>query len=269
MNKEIIEQSIEGNYYTAFKIIQYFFSCTNIFLILIFYFINNYKFISIFKLFVIFVIDIIIRCLEIFSYSIQDNIYKEIAISIMELTQFLLIISYINKGFINSDNYVNKNTIKLFEYVLLALFFLIISAPIEKFYFNENHIFHICKCLFSFLSLFLFNKYIMKKFKEFLGSIVSKMKLNICLFIVLVSIPKIAYYLYYMKFFLKFIHAYLTYINKIYINYLKMAIISINEAAKYSICIFFGGLSYIYETNLDFNNKGNDVYSVTVNQDMD
>ena len=269
MNKNIIEQTIEENHYIAFKIIQYFFICINIFLIFLFYFFTNYNFISIFRLFIIFILDSIIRLLEIFLYSIQNNIYKELAISIIESSQFLLIISFINKGFINSDNYVNRNTIKIFEYIILDLFFLIITFPIEKFYFNDSHIFFILKYIFSLLSLFLFNKYIMNKFKEFLYSIISKIKLNICLFITLESIPKIAYYLYFMKFFLKFFQIYLAKIDEIYTNYLKMAIISIKEAGKYSICIFLGGLLYVYETNSEFNTKGNDSYSVTVNQELD
>ena len=109
----------------------------------------------------------------------------------------------------------------------------------------------------------------MKKFKEFLDVILSKMKIGIYLFIAMVSIPKVAYYLYYVKFFLKFIQIYLGSINEIYISYLKMAIISIKEAGKYSICIFIGGLLFIYESNVEFKTKNNDIYSVTVNQDLD
>ena len=269
MNKDIVEQTIEEIHYIAFKIIQYFFISTNICLSFLFYYITNYNFFAILRLFIIFLIDNIIRLLEIFSYSNQDNYYKDIAISFMESSQFLLIISFINKGFINSDNYVNRNTIKIFEYIILELSFLIITFPIEQFYFNDNHIFYTLKCIFSFLGLFLFNKYIMQKFKEFLDSMLSKMKLTICLFTILVSIPKIAYYLYFMKFFLNFIQIYLKNINEIYISYLKMAIISIKEAGKYSICIFLGGLLYIYESNPEFSTKRNDIYSVTVSQDVD
>ena len=54
--------------------------------------------------------------------------------------------------------------------------------------------------------------------------------------------------------------------NKLFLSYLDMAQITLNEAAKYSIFLVLGSLLYIIMLDADFNREK---YDVTVNQTID
>ncbi len=266
MDNKTIENSIEENHHKAFIIIYYFFSTLDLILIFVVFYISKFYFNPIKTLFVFFVLDVLKRFSEIFTYSIKDNICKEIFISILETSEFCLIISFINKAFINSDNYINKNVIGYFIYFLLIIIFFAIIFPFEKFFIN--YYFSLCflKYLVAFLCMFLLFKFIMKRFKEFVDNIAYKMKLNLFLLSILSNMPGITYFLYTFKYLMYLMTLLLK--DKLYISYMKMAAISINESAKYSIIVFLIGLLYVYESNPDFNTK-EEVYKVTVNQNLD
>jgi len=262
----INEQIIEENHKTAFNIIHYFFSILDILFFLIFIIITKCYFKSLLKLFFLLFIDILLRFIEIFNYSAEKTFNKLLFISILESCQFILIISYVNKGFINADSYGNRNIIGILEYILFTILFGIFSFPFEILYFKESYILYISKYFLIILCLIFLNKYLMKKYNEYLEGIKYKVERNCCLFSIFFGAPDLAFYLYYFKYIVKVIKLFI--INKLYRNYLQMGIICINESAKYSIFLFLGGLLYIYESDPD-TNRGSDKYTVTVSQNID
>ena len=262
----INEQIIEGNHKTAFNLIHYFFSILDILLFFIFICITKCYLKSILKLFFLLFIDILIRFIEIFNYSAEKTFNKLLFISILESCQFILIISYVNKGFINADSYGNRNIIGILEYILFTILFGIFSFPFEILYFKESFILYISKYFLIILCLIFLNKYLMKKYNEYLEGIKYKVERNCCIFSIFFGAPDLAFYLYYFKYIVKVIKLFI--INKLYRNYLQMGIICINESAKYSIFLFLGGLLYIYESDPD-TNRGSDKYTVTVSQNID
>ena len=262
----INEQIIEENYKTAFNIIHYFFSFLDIILFFLFISLANYNLNSILKLFCLLIIDILTRFLEIINYSVKKTFNKSLLITFFESWQFIIIISYINKGFINSDNYyVKRNAFKNSEYIFCTIFFSILTFPIEVFYFKDSKFF-IFKCLLTFLCLFCFKKYILKKYKEYFENNKYKVERNMFIFSILWTTPDLIFYLYYFKFVLKVLKAVKK--NKLFINCMQMGIICINESAKYTIFLFLGGLLYIYESDRPFN-IGNGKYTVRVSQRID
>ena len=263
----INEQIIEENYKTAFNIIQYFFSFLDFILFFVFICLTNYNLNSILQLFCLLIIDILTRFLEIINYSVKKTFNKSLFITFFESLQFIIIISYINKGFINSNNYyVKRNAFKNSEYIFYTIFFSLLTFPIEVFYFKDSYIFYIFKCLLTFLYLFYLKKYIIKKYNEYLENNKYKVERNMFIFSILLTTPDLIFYLYYFKYVLKVLKVVLK--NKLYISYIQMGIICINESAKYTIILFLGGLLYIYESDVLFN-RGNGKYTVRVSQSID
>ena len=153
MDNKTIENSIEENRHKAFIIIYNFFSTLDLILIIVVFYISKFYFNPIKTLFIFFILDVLKRFSEIFTYSIKDNICKEIFISILETSEFCLVISFINKAFINSDNYINKNVIGYFIYLLLIIIFFAIIFPFENFFINYYFImfFKIFSCFFMYV----------------------------------------------------------------------------------------------------------------------
>ena len=262
---DMIIETIEENHKSAFRIIQYFFSCTDLLIIALMLYMAKFYIFHIMKLFILMIIDILIRIIKIYTYSYQISFSKEFFLTIFTLFQFLLIISFFNKALLNSENnYLIQNEIGFSEYVLFSVGFFFIVFPFEKLYFNESRIFYILKCIILFICLFYFYRYIMNKYKDYLDSIQDRTQQNLVLFSIMSNMPGLAFYSLCTKIFLYLIES--GFRNKLFLSYLNMAEIALNEAAKYSIFLVLGSLLYIILLDTDFNHEK---YDVTVNQTID
>lgn len=247
------EQKIEENHKKAFEIIQYFFSGTDIFFILIFLCITGFNFNRISKLLSIMSLDIILRVIELFTYSIQNSFNKELFISIIESIQFILVMLFINNVMSNSSNNDNyENIISIFEVVLFTVLFYLIIFPFEKFVFNNTNNFFIGKCVTASLIIFILYKCIGGKYKEFLKNILVKIQDNIFLYSILVNLPSLAFYVFIARYSLNLLLLVIK--NKLYVSYLEMILISFNEAGKYSVIVVLAGLLYINQDS--YSNSG-------------
>ena len=262
---DMIIEMIEENHRIAFRIIQYFFSFADLLIIGLMLFMTSFNIFLIMKLLILMVVDILIRIIKIYAYSYQNSFSKEFFLTIFTLSQFLLIISFFNKALLNSENnYLIQREISFSEYVLFSVVFFFIVFPFEKLYFNESSTFYLLKCIILLICLFIFYRYIMNKYKDYLDSIQDKTQQNIVLFSIMSSMPGLAFYSLCAKIFLYLIES--GFRNKLFLSYLNMAQITLNEAAKYSIFLVLGSLLYIILLDIDFNHEK---YSVTVNQTID
>lgn len=262
---EMIVETIEENHRSAFRIIQYFFSSMDLLLIaLMLYMVKLYIF-PIMQLLILMIIDILIRIIKVYTYSYQNSFSKKFFLTIFTLSQFLLIISFFNKALLNSDNnYIIQSEIGLSEYVFFAIAFFFIVFPFEKFYFSESSAFYILKCILLFICLFIFYRYIKNKYKDYLESIQDRTRQNLVLYSILSNMPGLAFYSFCLKIFLYLIKS--AFRNKLFLSYLDMAEITLNEAAKYSIYLILGSFLYIIMADIELNREK---YVVTVNQAID
>jgi len=76
--------------------------------------------------------------------------------------------------------------------------------------------------------------------------------------------PGLAFYSFCLKIFLYLIKS--AFRNKLFLSYLDMAEITLNEAAKYSIYLILGSFLYIIMAEIELNREK---YVVTVNQAID
>ena len=261
----MVIETIEENHRSAFKIIQYFFSFADLIIIALMLFMSKFYIFQIMKLLFLMIIDILIRIIKLYTYSYQNSFSKEFFLTIFTLCQFLLIISFFNKVLINSENnYLIQSEISLSEYILFSIGFFLIVFPFEKLYFNESRTFYIFKCLLLFICLFFFYRYIMNKYKDYLDSIQDRTQQNLILLSIMANMPGLAFYSFCGKIFLYLIES--GFSNKLFLSYLNMAQITLNEAAKYSIFLVLGSILYIFLLDADFNHEK---YDVTVNQTID
>ena len=262
---DMIIETIEENHRSAFTIIQYFFSFADLLIIGLMLFVVKFYIFPIIKLLFLIVIDILIRIIKLYAYSYQKSFSKEFCLTILTLCQFLLIISILNKALINSENnYLIQSEIRFSEYVLFSIGFFFIVFPFEKLYFNESSAFYILKCILLFICLFIFYRYIMNKYRDYLDSIQDRIQQNLILYSIMSNMPGLAFYSFCAKIFLYLIES--GFRNKLFLSYLDMAQITLNEAAKYSIFLVVGSLLYIIFLDTDFNREK---YDVTVNQAID
>ena len=262
---DMIIETIEENHRSAFKIIQLFFSCADLLIIALMLFMVKFYIFPIIKLLFLMIIDILIRIIKLYAYSYKNSFSKEFFLTLFTLCQFLLIISFFNKALLNSENnYLIQIEIKCSEYALFSVGFFFIVFPFEKLYFNESSTFYILKCIILFICLFYFYRYIMNKFKDYLDSVQDRIQQNIVLYSIMTNLPGLAFYSFCAKIFLYLIES--GFRNKLFLSYLDMAQITLNEAAKYSIFLILGSLLYIIMLDTDFNREK---YEVTVNQAID
>ena len=140
---EEITLTIEQNHKDAFKIIQYFFSFSDIFLVFIYLCISKFNLYYIKKLLSLMGIDIIIRIIKLSTYSITNSFYKEIFLTLFTCCQFILIMSFFNTVLSNLDsNYVMQNEIGYFEYIFFTIIFFFIILSFEKLYFYISNLFY-------------------------------------------------------------------------------------------------------------------------------
>ena len=104
----------------------------------------------------------------------------------------------------------------------------------------------------------------MNKYKDYLDSIQDKTQQNLLLFSIISNMPGLAFYSLCAKIFLYLIQS--GFRNKLFLSYLDMAQITLNEVAKYSIFLVLGSFLYIIMLDTDFNREK---YNVTVNQAID
>ena len=104
----------------------------------------------------------------------------------------------------------------------------------------------------------------MNKYKDYLDSIQDKTQQNLVLFSIMSNMPGLSFYSLCGKIFLYLIESGFT--NKLFLSYLDMAQITLNEAAKYSIFLVLGSFLYIIMLDTDFNREK---YDVTINQTID
>ena len=262
---DMIIESIEEKQRFAFRIIQYFFSFADLLIIVIMLFMVKFYIFPIIKLLFLMIIDILIRIIKLYAYSYRNSFSKEFFLTLFTLCQFLLIISFFNKALLYSENnYLIHGQIVWFEYLLFSVGFFFIVFPFEKFYFNESSIFYILKCIVLFICLFYFYRYIMNKYKEYLNSVRDRTQQNIVLFSIMSNMPGIAFYSLCAKIFLYLIES--GFRNRLFLSYLDIAQITLNEAAKFSIFLILGSFLYIIILDTDFNHEK---YDVTVNQTID
>ena len=168
MNIDYIDQTIDENHRIAYRIIHFFFSCTDFFYIFLFLFIYRCNVTPILHIFSIMSFDVLVRIVELSSYFTKNSFSKELLLSLLASSQFYLIISYINKSFMNSTFSINQNGIGTAEYTLFTFSFGMIIFPFEIFMFYDSNLFWIFKFVFIFISIYLFNTFMMNKFKDFL-----------------------------------------------------------------------------------------------------
>jgi hypothetical protein len=262
---DMIIESIEENHKAAFRIIQYFFSCLDLLIVAFMFFLVKFYIVAIIKLLCLMVLDILIRIIKLYTYSNINSFSKEFFLTIFTLCQFLLIISIFNSALVNSENnYLIQSEIGFSEYVLFSLGFFFIVFPFEKLYFEQSNAFYIFKCILLFIFLFIFYRYIMNKFRDYLDSIQEKTQQNVVIFSIMINMPSLAFYSFCAKIFLYLIES--GFRNKLFLSYLDMAQITLNEAAKYSIVLVLGSLLYLVFLDTDFNREK---YDVTINQNID
>ena len=262
---DMIIETIEENHRSAFTIIQYFFSFADLLIIGLMLFVVKFYIFPIIKLLFLIVIDILIRIIKLYAYSYQKSFSKEFFLTILTLCQFLLIISIFNKALINSENnYLIQSEIVFSEYFLFSIGFFFIVFPFEKFYFNESSSFYILKCILLFICLFLFYRYIMNKYRDYLDSIQDRTQQNLIIYSIMSNMPGLAFYSFCAKIFLYLIES--GFKNKLFLSYLDMAQITLNEAGKYSIFLVITSILYLIFLDTDFNREK---YDVTVNQTIE
>jgi len=270
MNMEEITLTIEQNHKDAFKIIQYFFSFSDIFLVFIYLCISKFNLYYIKKLLSLMGIDIIIRIIKLSTYSISNSFYKEIFLTLFTCCQFILIMSFFNTVLSNLDsNYLMQNEIGYFEYIFFTIIFFFIIFPFEKLYFYKSKSFYFCKCVIFFLCLYYFYKYISHKYKDYIDNIKEKGQ-SIIILSILTNMPGLAFYCFSGKIFLYLLA--ILFKNKLLLSYLDMAQITLNETAKYSIFLVLSSLLYVWSydfTEFNKDSKDTEKYVVTVNQAVD
>ena len=264
------EQTIELNQKSAYAIIHYFFSLIDIIFFMIILYISKCYFYINMRLLSIMALDIIIRVIKILVYYSRQSFLKEFILTMICCFQFYLIISFINQAFISSGSYyandVNQIGIGIIEFSFFILLFILLDFPFEKFYFNESNKFYLFKFLLLIICLYLFYKYIMNKFNNYLNNVSEKIQQNIFLFSILTSLPNLAFYSFFGKYVLQLFKLFLT--NKLFIQYLEMAIITFNETAKNAIFIVLNGILYIFSLDLEFKRMSDkyDGVEISVNQ---
>lgn len=262
-----INKTIEENHRDAFTIIQYFFSFSDLLLSILILFISKFNFHYIKKLLYLIGIDIMIRIIKLYTYSVQNSFVIEIFLTIFTCSQFFFIISFINDALSNLDsNYSMQNEIGNSEYIIFTSIFFFLIFPFEKLYFTENKAFHFIKCVILFLCLCFFYKYISNKYKDYLDNLNEKMQ-SIFTISFLMNMPNLSFYCFSGKIILYLMKK--IFQNKLLLSYLDMAQISLNETAKYSIFLVLISLLYIWSFEFTEFNRENEKYSVTVNQNID
>lgn len=264
MNIDYIDQTIDENHRIAYRIIHFFFSCTDFFYIFLFLFIYRCNVTPILHVFSIMSFDVLVRIVELSAYFTKNSFSKEILLSLLASIQFYLVISYIDKSFMNSTFSINQNGIATVEYVLFTFSFGMIIFPFEIFMFYGSNLFWIFKFVFIFISIYLFNTFMMNKFKDFLLSLSEKAHQNIILLSIIQKMPGLAFYSFSSICFVKMIR--LTMLNKLYISYLEMALISLKETGKYALFILLGAMSLVAESDQEFNRNNENKFGVSVNQ---
>ena len=266
MNIDLIDQTIDENHRIAYRIIQFFFSIIDFFLIFLFLCITKCYLNTILKLFTIMVLDVLVRVMELSNYFFINSFLKELLLSLFSSIQFFLIISYINNSFMNSTFSINQNGISTGEYVLFTFAFGLIVFPFETFMFNGSSLFFIFKSFLIFTSIYLFYTYFMNKYKDYLESLSEKAQQNVIMFSILKNMLSLSLYSFSSICFVKLLKLALN--DKLYVSYLEMGLISLKEAGKYAVFILLGTMSFIIESETDFN-RSDSKYSVTVNQNME
>jgi hypothetical protein len=104
----------------------------------------------------------------------------------------------------------------------------------------------------------------MNKFKDFLLSLSEKAHQNILLLSIIQKMPGLAFYSFSSICFVKMIR--LTLINKLYISYLEMGLITLKETGKYALFILLGAMSVVVESDQEYNRSSENKYGITVNQ---
>ena len=119
-----ITKSIEKNHRDAFKIIQHFFSFSDLLLTIIILFISKFNMKYIQKLLYLVGLDIIIRIIKLYIYHIQDSYIKELFLSIFTCCQFFLIITFFNTALSNLYSNLMQNETGNSEFIVFtAIFF--------------------------------------------------------------------------------------------------------------------------------------------------
>ena len=261
-----ITKAIEENHRDAFKIIQYFFSCSDLLLTIIILFISKLNMQYIQKLLYLMGLDIIIRLIKLYTYDIQDSSIKELFLSIFTSYQFFLIMTFFQTALSNLESNLMQNQTGNSGLLAFTAAFFFLIFPIEKIYLYESNKFYFSKCIILFLCLFCFYKYLSNKYKDYMEDIKGKVQ-SIIIFSILTNMPSLAFYCFNGKIFLKLIEIFFQ--NKLLLSYLDMAQITLNESAKYSIFLFLTSLLYIWSFDFVDINKENEAYAVTVNQAID
>jgi hypothetical protein len=264
MNIDYLDQTIDENHRIAYRIIHFFFSCTDFFYIFLFLFIYRCNVTPILHVFSIMSFDVLVRIVELSSYFSKNSFSKELLLSFLASVQFYLLISYINKSFMNSTFSINQNGIGTPEYFLFTFSFGMIIFPFEIFMFYDSNLFWIFKFVFIFISIYLFNTFMMNKFKDFLLSLSEKAHQNILLLSIIQKMPGLAFYSFSSICFIKMIR--LTLINQLYVSYLEMGLISLKETGKYALFILLGAMSVVIESDQEYNRSNENKYGITVNQ---
>ena len=261
-----ITKAIEENHRDAFKIIQYFFSCSDLLLTIIILFISKLNMQYIQKLLYLMGLDIIIRLIKLYTYDIQDSSIKELFLSIFTSYQFFLIMTFFQTALSNLESNLMQNQTGNSGLLAFTAAFFFLIFPIEKIYLYESNKFCFSKCIILFLCLFYFYKYLSNKYKDYMENQKGKAQ-SFMVLSILTNMPRLAFYCFNGKIFLKLIVLFFQ--NKLLLSYLDMAQIALNESAKYSIFLILASLLYIWSFDFVDINKENETYAVTVNQAID
>ena len=252
MNENIYVEAIQ-NFEKAKIFITSFFTFLNIAIIIfsIYYLKRKVRTIIIKKLYYIiialFVIDIILRILNVIKFSETVSTYLQILFAILHDIQFFLIISFIDKALVNIQPSSKKNSADKISPFFLCFIFLFVTLPYDK-YIKTSIPFQKIICVFQYLIIlyliYELYKYLSNKLNEITMSFSKEVQEKYKIPIAIIRTPFSIFISFEFYYIIKICFLFIN--NQLLIIYANMIFSIILESTKYYIFVILQIIIFIF-----------------------
>jgi len=255
MDENII-YDVMNDYYKYNIIILYVFSFLNFFILtLLLYYLNNRKGLLKNRLYTFIISDNLLKIIYIQLNDYTETIYKELLLSLLSLSQFFLIISFVYQIFYITKKANEQNEFELINKFKISIIYVGVIFSYDKF-FEYNKIIIIIEYLiiiYFYSKLYTCFKNAIVKLKNIIQPD-DKLQ-QIALYLLYLNI--ISYILLIIFYIIKIISTF--YKNEVYLLYLDIILIIIKNILKYIvICVFSLILFKLPKNYFNCNDKNRD-----------
>ena len=198
------------------------------------------------KLFAIFIIDIILRILYAKNNK-KKSLFKECLFSSLSVTQFYLMLSFLEQAYQDTKKSKNQNFYKALKKKHLCVIFLFVTFPYEKFAHSQKEICFI-QCLIIIYCIFVLYTLLKTKIIKIVKNILNKVTVHDKnIFLCILGSPLPCLILFTSYYILRIL--FLSIENPDFIIYSNIILKIIKECSKYFLFFILEILVYIVSEN--------------------